>query len=165
MLNEKGEYKRGVPGNNGGSHTARALLPKKWRTWRMAKSLPVHYSGTITSLFHHPRGTRNAILLNRHFFDVSVMSGPAAKRARRPGSRVTLQFTFEDDAANAAFKARLQRVKELLVPEGRPPLDNVGLMTRLFDLVEGQLSRPEAAEPAPATATQHFLPSAGMSTV
>lgn len=85
------------------------------------------------------------------------MSAPRAKRPR-PGSRVTLQLTFEDDAASNAFKARLERVKTLLTPEGCPKLDNASLLARLFDLVEGQ---HQESEPLAITAPQHILPSAG----
>ena len=90
------------------------------------------------------------------------MSAPAAKRARpRPGSRATLQFTFENDAASSAFKARFERAKSLLAPAGRPPLDNVAVLTKLLDLAEGQLSQPgDPAEPC-GTVAPHLLPSAG----
>ena len=61
-----------------------------------------------------------SILLPHQHFLRSTMSAPAAKQARpRPGSRVTLRFTFENDAASSVFKARFERVKSLLAPVGR----------------------------------------------
>ena len=94
------------------------------------------------------------------------MAAPRAKRARS-GFRVTLQLTFDEEAASSAFKAKLQRMKEVLAPNGYPPLDNVGLLSRLIEIVESQRCQWSAdstgtTSAATATVNQHLLPSAGI---
>lgn len=50
--------------------------------------------------------------------------------------RHSLVVNFDNQAARAAFKTRLEHVRSLISPAGQPSLDNNGLMSAIFDLVE-----------------------------
>ena len=57
----------------------------------------------------------------------------ASKRSR---FRHSLVISFDSQAARSAFKTRAEHIRSLLTPAGQPTLDNVGLMSAMFDLVE-----------------------------
>ncbi len=44
--------------------------------------------------------------------------------------------SFDSQAARSAFKTRAEHIRSLLTPAGKPTLDNVGVMSAMFDLVE-----------------------------
>ena len=55
--------------------------------------------------------------------------------------RFTMDVALSSDEARTAFKNRLSSVRDLLSPPGGPTLDNLGLMTALFDLDDPTLVR------------------------
>ena len=65
-------------------------------------------------------------------------------KRRRTGSRATLQFTFESEERCEAFKTKVEAMKRLLSPANGPPLDNVGLMMKLFEVAEASLPQRQA---------------------
>lgn len=91
------------------------------------------------------------------------MATHQAKKPRK-GSRHQLQLTFPDDAATTAFKKRLDAVKEALKPQGSVALDNVGLMTRMLDIVDEHLVSSPGTTTGSAVAGPSFLQSAGIYT-
>ena len=88
------------------------------------------------------------------------MATHQAKKPRK-GSRHQLQLTFPDDAATTAFKKRLDAVKEALKPQGSVALDNVGLMTRMLDIIDEHLVSSPGTTTGSAVAGPSFLQSAG----
>ena len=58
-----------------------------------------------------------------------------------------LQFTFSTPESCKAFKAKVEGMKQLLSPASGPPLDNLGLMTTLFEIAEVSLAQ---RQPPPA---------------
>ena len=83
---------------------------------------------------------------------------------------MSLQLTFGGVASMEAFKDRLERMKRAFAPIGAPPLKPVDLMNKLFQLAEAHLANqatplPTSSTSSPATAVQHFLPSAGRNCV
>ncbi len=59
--------------------------------------------------------------------------------ARRKRVRYTLDIHFSVEAEKDAFVKRLNSVREILSEgEGLASIDNLGLMSSMFDLVEGQ---------------------------
>ena len=59
---------------------------------------------------------------------------------RRVRVRMSLWVEFDHPAAKAAFNTRLEYIRSLLTPPGLRSLDNHGLLTALFDLVEGSVA-------------------------
>ena len=68
-------------------------------------------------------------------------------KRRRTGSRATLQFTFNTQETCEAFKAKVEGMKRLLALASGPPLDNLGLMSTLFEIAEVSLAQ---RQPPPA---------------
>ena len=60
----------------------------------------------------------------------------AEKSCERSRVRHSLVVNFNSPGARIAFKGRLEQVRSLLTPPGQPNLDNNGLMSAMFDLVE-----------------------------
>ena len=71
--------------------------------------------------------------------DLSVM----ASERKRVRFTAAIDVALPNKEARKAFKDRLTSVRDLLSPPGGPKLDNLGLMTALFDLAEA--SRPNTA--------------------
>lgn len=59
---------------------------------------------------------------------------------RRVRVRMSLGVEFENPAAKAAFSRRLEHVRSLLTPPELKNLDNQGLLTAMFDVVERSVS-------------------------
>ena len=75
-------------------------------------------------------------------------------KRRRTGSRATLQFTFDTEERCEAFKAKVEVMKRVLSPAGGPPSDNVGLLSKLFEIAEASLAqRQQAAAPQPCSSS------------
>ena len=55
---------------------------------------------------------------------------------QRKRVRYTFDVCFMSQQQKDDFKARLGSVRDLLSPQGGPKLDNLGLMTALFELAE-----------------------------
>ena len=58
--------------------------------------------------------------------------------------RHSLVVQFDSPAARAAFKGRLEHIRSLLTPAGQPLLDNNGVMSAMFELVERAVPAPLA---------------------
>ena len=58
---------------------------------------------------------------------------------RRSRFRLTLGVEFDDQATKAAFSRRVEHVRSLLTPVGQRSMDNLGLLSTLFDLMEGSV--------------------------
>ena len=77
--------------------------------------------------------------------------------------RFALDINFASAEAREAFKARLNKVKDVLTPNGGPKLDNLGLMTALFDLVDMNDSAVSSSSSPPTQTTPtNFMDSSGM---
>ena len=72
-----------------------------------------------------------------------------------------VDVTLPSEAARTAFKDRLSSVKDLLSPPGGPKLDNLELMTALFDLAESSRSAVSAGAHSSVAQTGSFLPFSG----
>ena len=62
-----------------------------------------------------------------------------AFEGRRIRVRLSLGVEFDSQAAKSAFSSRLEYIHSLLTPPGLRSLDNHGLLSALFDLVEGSV--------------------------
>ena len=60
----------------------------------------------------------------------------AEKSTGRQRVRHSLVVYFDSPAGKSAFQGRLEQVRSLLSQPGQPDLDNYGLMTAMFDLIE-----------------------------
>ena len=60
--------------------------------------------------------------------------------ATRKRVRHTIDLVFANEEARESFKTKLNDVKRLLSPADRGRLDNLGLMTALFELADRHLS-------------------------
>ena len=58
---------------------------------------------------------------------------------KRSRVRLSLGVEFDNLAAKAAFTSRFEYVRSLLTPAGQRSIDNLGLLSALFDLVEGSV--------------------------
>ena len=63
-----------------------------------------------------------------------------AFEGRRIRVRLSLGVEFDSQAAKSAFSSRLEYIRSLLTPPGLRSLDNHGLLSALFDPVEGSVS-------------------------
>ena len=73
---------------------------------------------------------------------------------RRSRVRHSVVVNFDSQAAKAAFKRRVEHVRSLLSPTGQPTLDNNGLMSAMFDLVEQVMPAPLAGMSSTSTPTK-----------
>ena len=58
---------------------------------------------------------------------------------KRSRVRLSLGVEFDNLAAKAAFTSRFEYVRSLLTPAGQRSIDNLGLLSALFNLVEGSV--------------------------
>ena len=58
---------------------------------------------------------------------------------KRSRVRLSLGVEFDNLAAKAAFTSRFEYVRTLLTPAGQRSIENLGLLSALFDLVEGSV--------------------------
>ena len=75
-------------------------------------------------------------LLLLHSFFLLVKIAFEGRRIRVP---LSLGVEFDSQAAKSAFSSRLEYIRSLLTPPGLRSLDNHGLLSALFDLVEGSV--------------------------
>ena len=78
---------------------------------------------------------KTLLLLHSRFFLLVNM----AFEGRRIRVRLSLGVEFDSQAAKSAFSSRLEYIRSLLIPPGLRSLDNHGLLSALFDLVEGSV--------------------------
>lgn len=76
----------------------------------------------------------------------------ASERSR---VRHSIVVNFDCQGARTAFKSRLEHIRSLLTPSGQPSLDNCGLMSAIFDMVE-RLVPASFPGTSRAPATQSF---------
>ena len=81
--------------------------------------------------------------------------------SQRNRFRHSLVVNFDNQAAKAAFKTRAEHVRSVLSPAGQPTLDNAGLMSAMFDLVEQLIPAPYAGSPSVVPARQSFNKDSG----
>ena len=77
-----------------------------------------------------------------------------ATGSRRKRVRLTLDISFDNEAAKDAFTTRLSAVRSILTPRGRARLDNRELLLALFDCASaryGDRSTDEEGLSAPST--------------
>ena len=65
-----------------------------------------------------------------------MASCSSEQNTQRSRVRHSLVVNFDSQAGRQAFKTRIEHVGTLLTPTREPNLDNNGLMTAMFDLVE-----------------------------
>ena len=103
------------------------------------------------------KAPRRLLLLHSRFLLVNM-----AFEGRRIRVRLSLGVEFDSQAAKSAFSSRLEYIRSLLTPPGLRSLDNHGLLSALFDLVEGSVpSSFPGVTRAPAShlpALQQILP-------
>ena len=80
------------------------------------------------------KAPRRLLLLHSRFLLVNM-----AFEGRRIRVRLSLGVEFDSQAAKSAFSSRLEYIRSLLTPPGLRSLDNHGLLSALFDLVEGSV--------------------------
>ena len=83
------------------------------------------------------------------------------QNTQRSRVRHSLVVNFDSQAGRQAFKSRIEHVRSLLTPQGQPSLDNNGLMSAMFDLVE-RLAPPFPGSER-ASAVQSFYKDSGES--
>ena len=66
-----------------------------------------------------------------------MMSISASSTGSRKRVRYTLDVHFSSQEEKETFVRRLKSVRDLLTPAGCSPMDNHGLMSAMFDAVEG----------------------------
>ena len=79
------------------------------------------------------KAPRRLLLLHSRFLLINM-----AFEGRRIRVRLSLGVEF-GQAAKSAFSSRLEYIRSLLTPPGLRSLDNHGLLSALFDLVEGSV--------------------------
>ena len=80
------------------------------------------------------KAPRHLLLLHSRFLLVNMVF-----EGRRIRVRLSLGVEFDSQAAKSAFSSRLEYIRSLLTPPGLRSLDNHGLLSALFDLVEGSV--------------------------
>ena len=83
----------------------------------------------------------------------------ASSTACRKRVRYTLDVHFSSQEEKETFVRRVKSVRDLLTPAGHPHVDNHGLMSALFDAVEGISSR--SIQNTGRTDTTCFLSNSG----
>ena len=83
----------------------------------------------------------------------------AERSGQRSRVRHSIVVNFDSQSSGLAFKSRLEQVRSLLSTPGQPNLDNNGLMSAIFDLVERFASVFPGSERA--SAIQSFNRSSG----
>ncbi len=78
--------------------------------------------------------------------------------SQRNRFRHSLVVNFDNQAAKAALA---EHVRSVLSPAGQPTLDNAGLMSAMFDLVEQLMPAPYAGSPSVVPARQSFNKDSG----
>ena len=86
------------------------------------------------------------------------MSISASSTGSRKRVRYTLDVHFRSQEEKETFVCRLKSVRDLLTPAGCSPVDNHGLMSAMFDAVEGCSARSVQDE---RTDTNCFLSNSG----
>ena len=80
---------------------------------------------------------------------LEIVSHPSLKRPRPRRIRHRIETECETEAEKDALAGRLQRMRELLFPDGSGSIDNSSLLNAMFDIVEREVAgRTTAASTA-----------------
>jgi len=89
------------------------------------------------------------------------------KRSRPHRIRHRIETECETEAEKEALAARLHRIRQLLTPPGRRPIDNGTLLNAMFDMVEREAGQLPSSSSTHCTAhaeealTKSFMRSSG----
>ena len=94
-----------------------------------------------------------------------AMAFPPEKRTRTDGTdsqerkiKFNLEMKFRSVGEKDAFKSRLSKVSDLLTPPGSgKPIDNLSLLSELFDAVESRTVQQTPPESSSDRSTMSFM--------
>ena len=98
----------------------------------------------------------------RPFSHIHSLLEKMASDGRRNRVRLSLGVEFDNQAAKSSFSRRLEYVRSLLTPPGLRTLDNQGLLSALFNHVEGSV--PSSFPGVSRAPLSHLPGSSGSST-
>ena len=151
-LNEHAHYKKGTgrPENGARKNSSNAIEPLSFYALIYTKTPVRYWCEYVQRAAAHP------------FSHIHSLLEKMASDGRRNRVRLSLGVEFDNQAAMSSFSRRLEYVRSLLTPPGLRTLDNQGLLSALFDHVEGSV--PSSFPGVSRAPLSHLPGSSGSST-
>ena len=68
--------------------------------------------------------------------DLPITMATDSRKTRSGRSQFQMDVHFVNDKEKEVFKYRLKRICQHLMPQGRADIDNLGLISAMFEMVE-----------------------------